>query len=58
MDDIIDFSIDFEPGDLPCCPICDNEIEEQEPADLIKAHGSIALAHVMCIAARREELGI
>ena len=58
MDDILDMSVGFEPGNFPCCPICDNEMQEWEPTLPIRAHGSIALAHTMCIADRRDELGI
>lgn len=44
-----DISSIVAPGDLPCCPLCDNEIREYEPACLVTAHGSKALAHSFCV---------
>ena len=58
MNDVVDFSKRFEPGEFPCCPLCDNEIEAHEPASIIQAHGSIAAAHDSCIFSERQEMGI
>lgn len=55
---LLDMSCDFESGDFPCCPVCDNEIMAWEPVCLITAHGSKAAAHSICVAFRRQELGI
>ncbi len=57
-DDILDMSKDFEPCELPCCPICDNEILSWEPACFIIAHGSKAVAHAACIGEHRNEQDI
>lgn len=57
-EDILDMSKDFEPGDFPCCPICDNEILSYEPACFIVANGSKAAAHAVCVGDRRNELDI
>ena len=58
-DDVVDFSVDFDVLDnFPCCPLCDNAMEQWEPVLIIKANGDVALAHTACIAERRQELGI
>ena len=47
--DIFDMSEYFQPGALPCCPVCDNEIQDWDEYCVITAHGSAALAHRWCI---------
>lgn len=44
-----DLSEHIEPGELPCCPLCDNEILEYAPACIVTAHGGKALAHDGCV---------
>lgn len=44
-----DVSHRIAPGELPCCPLCDNEIQSHEPIALIEAHGAKALAHLFCV---------
>ncbi len=48
MNKPLDVSTYFNPGDFPCCPLCDNEIFEQEEACFVVAHGSKAAAHTVC----------
>jgi hypothetical protein len=46
--EIMNISPKIEPGMLPCCPLCDNEILEWEEAIIVTAHGGKALAHSLC----------
>jgi len=48
MSEIIDVTKDFSPFDFPCCPFCDNEINEYEEWVVVIAHGALALAHKSC----------
>lgn len=58
QESLVDFSDDIDPFDMPLCPICDQPMLSYEALCMIKAHDSIALAHVVCVGLRREELGI
>lgn len=44
-----DVSDQIGPGQMPCCPLCDNEIIDYQPVALVSAHGSKGLAHAMCV---------
>ena len=44
----VDITQTREAGDLPCCPICDNEIRDCDPHLIVLAHQSLALAHQSC----------
>lgn len=44
-----DLSFHFVPGSFPCCPVCDNDIMVAQASCVITAHGSKALAHIMCV---------
>jgi len=46
---IIDISEDFEQGEFPPWPICENEILEYEEAYLVTSHGSKAAVHATCV---------
>ena len=45
---MFDISEIIEPGEMPCCPVCDNEIQEWEEVVLVVAHGSKGIAHKCC----------
>jgi len=49
MQSPIDVTEDFDPFDFPCCPFCDNAIDEWEEWVVVQAHGSLALAHKTCV---------
>ena len=34
--------------DVPCCPFCDNEINESQEAAVVSVEGAMALAHLGC----------
>ena len=34
---------------MPCCPLCDNEIEESDSYVLVKSNGMLSLAHTFCV---------
>ncbi len=59
MTDIVDLSKAIpDPMDVPCCPLCDEPINEDEPYLPFIAHECICIAHVFCIAEKRNELEI
>ena len=58
MADIVDLSEAIEVCCMSVCPFCCQPLEEYEAIATFKAHGGIGLAHVECIAEKREELGI
>lgn len=37
------------PDDMPCCPICDNQILQWDEAIVVTAYGCKSLAHLMCV---------
>lgn len=37
-----------EPGEMPCCPLCDHEILDWVEAEVVCAHGGKALVHSAC----------
>lgn len=39
---------DFNDIIMPCCPICDNAIEDWEPHVVISGQGAKGLAHLIC----------
>lgn len=47
---IVDVSNIVDGEDMPVCPICDNEIEEDiDEVYLVKSNRSVALAHKFCV---------
>lgn len=48
-EEIVDISNEVEGEDMPCCPLCDNEIMETEEIQLVKSNGSVAIAHKFCV---------
>lgn len=40
---------------MPCCPICDNAIEDWESGTVIAGNGAKALAHSMCVEAETDD---
>ena len=51
----VDLSGVIEHEDIPCCPLCGNEIEESEPIAIVLCKGSIALAHGPCVHDKMKE---
>ena len=45
----------FDHLTMPCCPICDNAIEDWEPAAIITGQGAKALAHLLCVEAEEDD---
>ena len=45
----------FDHLTMPCCPICDNAIEDWMPASVIQGGGAIALAHTDCVESEMDE---
>ena len=46
MTDISDY---IGAEEMPCCPLCGNEITEFEPVVLATAHGGKGLVHYLCV---------
>ena len=44
-----DVSSIVDSSEMPVCPICDNDIEEDDLVMIVKAHELIALAHEFCL---------
>jgi hypothetical protein len=49
MTKAIDVEDKIAPGEMPNCPLCDNELQDWERACVIVAHGSMGIAHADCI---------
>ena len=46
---IFDISSEVSIDEMPCCPLCDNEIEESDSFVLAKSNGMLSLAHTFCV---------
>lgn len=46
---------DFDDYIMPCCPICDNAIEDWEAHAVIAGNGAKGLAHLMCVEINDDE---
>jgi len=44
-----DISNRLSPGELVCCPLCDNTIETCHISTVVAAHGLKQLVHVHCL---------
>jgi hypothetical protein len=45
----------LDPLSIPCCPFCDNAIEEWDKHKIVAQHGSKFLAHAHCDAEDKED---
>jgi len=48
LEQIFNAPKNFDVFEMPCCPLCDNAIEEAHPIALMRCRGSLCLVHAFC----------